>query len=334
MRAPWLGADAAYSVPLPDGRSVWIFGDTLYGDKRVVTGEEPRMVRNSIGVSKCSGEQFKLDYIIRKAPTGEFKDFFESAKKGTWYWALDGFYNNRALWVTLLCMRAVAVNEGNPFGFETCGADLAKVTELDKDPQQWKVAIQPLVPDGMNAYPSATTFTKDGFAYLFALYESGSRPLLVTRIPLDGLEKAERNLQYLSRDGSWKPGFDPKQAKEVMATGNTEMTIRYHPDLKKWVAVMNEPKMRSDKIIVSTAQNFTGPWSEAKEVYSLPEMQKEGAAYDPDNVCYAGKEHPEYRTKDSLIITYTCNTMKVQKLTTKNDIYFPQVVRIPVSEIP
>ena len=27
----WQGADAAYSTPLPDGRDVWIFGDTLYG---------------------------------------------------------------------------------------------------------------------------------------------------------------------------------------------------------------------------------------------------------------------------------------------------------------
>jgi len=32
----WWGADAAYSIPLPDGRSIWIFGDTLYGDRRVV----------------------------------------------------------------------------------------------------------------------------------------------------------------------------------------------------------------------------------------------------------------------------------------------------------
>src|ERR1700685_3811109 len=50
----WWGADAAFSIPLPDGRSVWIFGDTLYGDHRVVTGNDPRMVRNTIGISRCS----------------------------------------------------------------------------------------------------------------------------------------------------------------------------------------------------------------------------------------------------------------------------------------
>src|ERR1700690_1302185 len=52
----WWGADAAYSIPLADGRSVWIFGDTLYGQERAVNGNDPRMVRNTIGVSRCDDQ--------------------------------------------------------------------------------------------------------------------------------------------------------------------------------------------------------------------------------------------------------------------------------------
>lgn len=333
LRAPWLGADAAYSIPLPDGRSVWIFGDTLDGDKRSVKGDDPRMVRNSIGISKCDEAKWELKYVIKKGAGGEFRDFFKSEKKGTWYWALDGFYHDRSLWVTLLCIRAVPVTTSAALGFETCGSDLAKVSGLDKDPQQWSVKIQPLVADGVKAYPSATTFTHDGFAYLFALYESGSRPLVLTRVPLARLEDAGKNLEYLARDGTWKPGFDPKSAKEIMAVGNTEMTVRYHPEMKKWLAVMNYPKMFSDKIIVRTAENFTGPWTEGKDIYEIPEMQKDKPGYDPDTFCYAAKEHPEFRTRDSILITYACNTMKVQKLTSNLGIYFPQVVRIPLTKI-
>lgn len=335
LRAPWLGADAAYSIPLPDGRSVWIFGDTLYGDKRVVTGNDPQMVRNSIGISKCDGDQWRLEYVIKRAPEGGFRDFFKAPKpkKGTWYWALDGFYYDRSLWVTLLCIRAVPVTKADAFGFETCGSDLAQVTGLDKDPQQWSVEIQPLVADRTKAYPSATTFVNDGFAYLFAMYETGSRPMLLTRIPLAGLKDAEKNLQYLAQDGKWKPGFDPKSAKQIMTTGNTEMTVRYHQGMKKWVAVMNYPMIFSDKIIIRTANDFTGPWTEGTDIYTIPEMQKGLPGYDPDTFCYAAKEHPEFRTKDSILITYACNTMKVQKLTTELGVYFPQVVRIPLDKI-
>lgn len=333
LRAPWLGADAAYSIPLPDGRSVWIFGDTLYGDKRSVNGEDPRMVRNSIGISSCDGDKWNLKYVIRKGAGEEFQDFFKAQKKGTWYWALDGFYHDRSLWVTLLCIRAVPVTASAAFGFETCGADLARVTGLDKDPQQWGVEIQPLVADGVKAYPSATTLTHNGFAYLFALYESGTRPMVLTRVPLAGLQDAAKNMEYLAQDGKWKPGFDPKSAKEVMAVGNTEMTVRYHPAMKKWIAVMNYPKMFSDKIIIRTADNLTGPWTEGKDIYNIPEMQQGKPGYDADTFCYAAKEHPEFRTKDSILITYACNTMKVQKLTSNTGIYFPQVVRIPLTKI-
>src|ERR1039458_5236709 len=75
----WWGADAAYSIPLPGGRSVWIFGDTLYGDKRVVVGNEPRMVRNSIGISRCDDKgQWSLQYAIRHGEDGKPRDFFQA----------------------------------------------------------------------------------------------------------------------------------------------------------------------------------------------------------------------------------------------------------------
>ena len=85
--------------------------------------------------------------------------------------------------------------------------------------------------------------------------------------------------------------------------------------------------------IVRTADNFIGPWTEGKDIYEIPEMQKNKPGYDPDTFCYAAKEHPEFRTKDSILITYACNTMKVQKLTSNLGIYFPQVVRIPLTKI-
>jgi len=114
-----------------------------------------------------------------------------------------------------------------------------------------------------------------------------------------------------------------------MQHGNTEMTVRYHPGLKKWVAILNYPKLFSDKIVARTAPQLTGPWSNNKVIYRIPEMQKGHAGYDKDTFCYAAKEHPEFRRPGSLLITYACNTMNVQKLTSNLDIYFPKVVRIP-----
>ncbi|MBZ5666219.1 MAG: DUF4185 domain-containing protein [Acidobacteriia bacterium] len=326
----WWGADAAYSIPLPDGRSVWIFGDTLYGDRRVVEGSDPRMVRNSIGISTCGDRNsWKVDYVVRRGDKGQPQDFFQAQHKGTWYWALDGFFYKNDLWVTLLCIRNAPKTTSAALGFETCGADLARVSGLEKDPQRWSVKYFPLVPDGVHAYPSATVVVEGDYVYIFALQEADLRPMLLTRIPLDGLDSPADHLQYLSKSGNWKPGLTPANAMHVMKQGNTEMTVRYHPGLKEWIAILNYPKLFSDLIIARTAPRLEGPWSEEKVIYRIPEMQKGSAGYDKDTFCYAAKEHPEFRQPGSLLITYACNTMNVQKLASDLDIYFPKVVRVP-----
>ena len=322
----WLGSDAAYSIPLPDGRSVWIFGDTLFGTERRVAGKDPVMVRNSIGVSTCMDGKFNINYVIRKSGNGKALDFFQARNRNTWYWALDGFYHDKSLYVTLLCLRDKPVTATDPIGFETCGSDLAKISDLEADPQDWTMEYFSLVPDGVKAYPSATALVDGDFAYIFALYENAARPLLVTRIPVNGLKDPPRNLQYLGKDGSWKSGFVPADAKPVMDNGATELSIRYHPEMNKWVAVMMDPKL-TGKIILRTAPEMTGPWSEPKAIYSVPELKKDSPGYDVDTFCYAGKEHPEFE-KGDLLFTYACNTMKVPKLLEKLDLYYPQTVRM------
>lgn len=141
----WQGADAAYSIPLPDGRDVWIFGDTLFGKNRALgSNGDPVMVRNSIGISTCdkSGAP-TLHYVIRRDSSGQAKDFFTAQHANTWYWALDGFFYDKSLWVTLLCVRNLPKTSSMSLGFETCGTDLAKVTGLGRDAQRWKVQYFP-----------------------------------------------------------------------------------------------------------------------------------------------------------------------------------------------
>ena len=174
FKESWWGADAAYSIPLPDGRSAWIFGDTLNGDRRVVEGNEPRMVRNSIGISTCDSRSgWKINYIIRRGDKGQPVDFFQAQHNGTWYWALDGFFYENDLWVTLLCVRSSPKTTPAAMGFETCGADLARISQLENDPQHWGVTYFPLVLDGIHAYPSATAVVEGDYVYIF--WAVGSR---------------------------------------------------------------------------------------------------------------------------------------------------------------
>ena len=169
--------------------------------------------------------------------------------------------------------------------------------------------------------------------------------MLLTRIPLSELDVAPGNLQYLAKEklanekkdkkdqkkrAEWKHGFKPKNAMPVMDRGTSEMTVRYHPDIKKWLAVMRSPDISSDAIVLRTSPSITGPWSEGEVIYHIPEMQKNSPGYDKNVFCYAGKEHPEFEKPGSLVITYVCNTMKVPDLVTNLKIYVPKVVEVPL----
>jgi len=325
----WEGGDAAYSIPLPDGRDVWIFGDTLWGPERVLIDKNPRMVHNSIGISTCDAQgHFHLKFVIRRDASGKPQHFFTAQNPQTWYWALDGFVSGRDLWVTLLCVRD-APAQSWALAFATCGTDLARVEYAGADPQKWKIDYFPLVPDGTHAYPSATAVVWGANAYIFALDEKGPRPLVATRIPLAGLGDPKAHLEYLAASGTWEKGFDPAAAQHVMEPGMTELSIRYHPELNKWLAVMFDPAAFSSKIVLRTAPSLTGPWTEGQVIYQVPEMQPGNPDYDKDTFCYAAKEHPEFERGD-LVFTYVCITMAVEKLPKELNLYFPQVVRMPM----
>jgi hypothetical protein len=330
----WQGADAAYSIPLKDGRVAWIFGDTLYGAQRLVNGEEPRMVHNTIGISTCKDGEWKIDYAIKKDAKGNPDSFFKPRQNdGTYYWALDGVETNNELWITLICVRNVKNSNAFALGFEICGTDLARVTGVEGDPQNWKVVYFPLVADGMHANPSASALIEDDYLYIYTLYEVGSRPQILTRIPTQGLGDPRKNLQYLGSDDKWHDGIEPAKAKIIMNTGASEMSVRYHPELKKWIAVMVDPQIFSDKVILRTSPSLIGPWTDGEVIYRIPILQKSDPKYDADTFCYAGKEHPEFEQPGELLFTYVCNTMKPRKLLTEPEVYFPQVVRMPMPEV-
>lgn len=333
-QAPWQGGDAAYSIPLHDGRVVWIFGDTFYGDKREVIGNEPRMVHNSIGISTCKAGKWKIDYSIKRDAKGEFDSFFKPQRNdGTYYWALDGVEHNDELWISLVCVRNKPNSNAFELGFEVCGTDLARVTGIKGDPQNWKISYFPLVDEAVHANPSASAIIEGDYLYLFALYEAGSRPQILTRIPLKGLGDPKKNLQYLGNDDKWHDGLEPGKAKVVMENGASEMSVRYHPELKKWIAVLSDPQFLSDKVILRTAPSMTGPWTKGDTIYQVPIMQKSNPDYDQDTFCYAGKEHPEFEKPGELLFTYVCISMKPKKLETELNVYVPQVVSMPMPEM-
>jgi hypothetical protein len=324
----WLGGDAAYSIPLAAGQSLWLFGDSFVARTSQSRRQGARFVRNSMAISTCdarNGWQIKYywGHQNRSAP----RAFFDSGTNKYWYWPLDGFVYQGRLYIALSKVK------DNPkeklLSFETIGVNLAKVSNLSAPPSQWKIEYLKLV-EGGAAIPGSAIVLNDGYVYFFTLYDEPARRhqhMILSRLPLEKLANPAAHLEYFAKDQSWKAGLNRDDALVVMETGHSEMSVRYHPEIKQWLAVSGADFL-SPQIVMRTAPALTGPWSAWQTIYEIPEMNPKTPGRDPDTWCYAVKEHIEFAQAQKLLVTYACNSFKLEKLISNMGLYRPQAVLI------
>ncbi len=346
----WLGADAAYSIPLGSGKSLWLFGDTFVGARAARTrAQRTGMPRNSIGISQCDNQHCTMHYYWNRMYQPHPRAFFDFAG-ADWFWPLDGFIAQGSLHVVLEEMHAVGTGA---FGFGNSAVILATIPNFHEPPTRWKINYQKIL-SGDLAVPGVSVvagqsnvdpYPKDpngaAWVYFFTLRKMGKRSVIaLTRLPVANLSRAAQGAgswQYLSASDRWlpwtSPGVLPADAKTVLNYGYTEFTVRYHPDQARWVAVAPSTILTEGRAVYSMAPALDGPWSAPQTLLQYPEMKKGNPDETPNVFCYAAKEHPEFETSGSLVFTYACNSMVEEEIFKNMDLYHPVVVTRPMPKL-
>jgi hypothetical protein len=238
---------------------------------------------------------------------------------------MDGFVYDGGLYVAL--SQVAAKPNGGPFGFETRGVKLARITNLGDDPRRWSITYIDLASYGV-VVPGVVAVVSPPWVYLFAvLVDEAHRdhPLILTRLALDRLDNPASVIEHLATDGSWRRGLNWRDARVVIDRGHTEMSVRYHPEVGKWIAVQQKPGINQG-VGIRTADHLEGPWSSFRNWFSMPETPP---ATNDRTFCYAAKEHIEFaRQSGGLVITYVCNSFEFTRLVADLSLYRPQVVRV------
>jgi len=320
-RDGWLGGDAAYSLPLSGSETLWLFGDTFVGEPGATDRRGAAFVHNSIARSRCLPDgRWQIDYAWGRAPDGTPRAFLERPGSGAWWWLFDGFLHGERLYLGLLEVESAPPRGPLALPFAFSGVKLARIPNPRDDPEDWRVELVTLAP-GSRALPASAMVVDAPYVYLFAFLDRGDgrHPRALARLPLAALDGETRDLapalEYLALDGAWKPGLDARDARLVMDDTATEMSVRFHPGLARWLALYSYPvgdaspgAARSDAVWLRTAAHLEGPWSERRLLFRVPELDPAYAGgYDPDTGCYAAKEHPQLSSGDRLVVTYVCN---------------------------
>jgi hypothetical protein len=290
---------------------------------------------NTLAISTCGPDgSWEIAYHFGPPhPKGAPRPFFDPpvGPDGHFYWPLDGFVHEGALHVGLLEVSA---------DWTFHGTVLARIGNPRDPPARWRVEYvrmseHPIVFPGFAAVVDAE------HAYLFASIVRGSEPRqrVLTRLRLDELEarfaggdSLESAFATYTRDGTWKSGLSATEAAILMDDSATEMSVRFHAEIESWVAIYSTvPPFGSGEIAFRTAPRLTGPWSVPEPLYSIPELTRGTARFDPEAMCYAAKEHIGFRAAGRgatpVLITYVCNSTNAEKLYRDLDLYRPVVLR-------
>jgi hypothetical protein len=296
---------------------LWLFGDTFVSDEhnRQDRVDMEVVLGTTLAISTCSENgRFDIRYYLKKRND----KFISSFGEKEWLWPQDPFIVNRTLYIPLLSVEAKPEIEG-PFKFKVTGHRIAKVANYEEtDPDKWMVHYIDLssgFPDGIIAFATTSVAYNNHIYFypLFALinYNSAIYGNILARIHKDKLDDPAKHIEFFTKDETWEKELNPDKIKIVLDAGVSELSVRYHAEDKKWIAVYMSTRNNGDQLLYQVADSPEGPWSKPKVLTgTIPEVDPESREYDKNNFCYAGKEHIEFKRNNNLVVTYVCNSFE------------------------
>lgn len=331
----WIGADGAYSIALPNGKNVWLFGDTLIGKIEGKRRVDSRLVHNSIAIEK--GGSFKYYWGKENAEAGKRRStgygFFgmPPGEPNRYFWPADGFFHNGKLYIFL---HAVQTNLKlpAPFQFEMRTDHLLEVQNPLAEPTQWQWKNYPLLNrSNWLLYGVAVRQDKD---YIYVFCANGGAALGTDKNPTVLARLAKKDLpafrpaamQWLTETDSARREWlsNPKLSELIIKDGASEMSI---------TEIAGQPGLFAfyipapgGAIMMRQAERPEGPWSSPVPIYKLPKTPA-------DRFYYSCKAHRPSTgsTANSVILTYCTNMRQVTKLFTDSEVYFPKALLLKLA---
>lgn len=317
----WIGADDAYSIPLPDGRRLWLYADTWVGKIRDGKRTDATLVNNSLALQSGA----RVDYFIRKDEQGKPAAVFTPPDRKGWFWTFGGLYADGKLHIFL--GQIERTDAKSVFGFRGIGSWMATIDNWKEPPDRWRPEIRKLPFARFEAKRElsfgSAGLVCEGWAYVFGYAQDSSGPLMRRSQIVARVRPAE--LADFSRwefygKGAWRKNAD--EAEPLFGSGSTELSVVPRPEHGDLILVYSENAM-SDRILARTAAKPEGPWSEAVLLYRCPDADQDKRLFT-----YAAKAHAGLAGTDELLVSYVVNSHDFWQVAKDASLYWPKFVRV------
>lgn len=324
----WAAGDVAASVPLSDGRVLWLFGDSYVNQFDPQTGTLPCLfdARNALLVQRTN--DLMHPRTLRSAQTGD-RSFFHppDAKAGTpWpcFWPGAGFQDGNTIYIYLTEMQQTP--PGGMWGFKAVGPYWAKLSFPD-------LAVVGYVKlPNFNGISFSCGFVSDetsDFTYAFGNKQRGlGSDVYVARFPTKLPEGP-----WTFWDGAhWTA--DVTNAAVIAPGASTSVNVCKVKN--QFLLLSTEFSVACDQgreIYLSVSDRPTGPFSPRRKIFTVDD-----AVQGHHPFFYLAMAHPEFLDASGLLITYCINGYEPCVPTCVSnrmnpDYYRPRAIRLPLNQV-
>jgi hypothetical protein len=317
-----VAGDGAMSVPLSDGRVLWLFGDSFVDTFDAVTGTVPCLfqVRNTAMVHHKTDLRNARTLVDTNPASRTF--FRYAGGDSFWYWPVNGFQEGNTVYVYLTKLKP-----GGGLGFETVGHAWARMRFPEMNVDEY----EPL-PD-FKGIDFGCGFVKDtDGVYTYAF---GSKLVkLDSFVYVARFKTADPGRDWSYWDGS---SWTEDVTKAAVIGRGAAPSLHVCKVKSKYVLTSSELSVRCDQgkeIYMSTSERPTGPFSRRKTVFTVDDTVQ---GHHP--FFYLPVAHPEFLDeKRGLLVTYSINGYEpclknCVKGRMNPDYYRPKAIRVPLELI-
>jgi hypothetical protein len=313
------GADGAISIDLKDGRSMFMWGDSFFGD--VVDGVRQEPIAFMMGnVFTVIDQDYKIKNYY-KGTSQEPRSYIEPEPQGkdaSWYWPGHGFVRDGVLY---LFMSQFHKHGEGVFAFEYDKCDYFTL-----DAKTLEVLTKTNFPAAnINGVHYGHAVLDEGdYVYIYGTLSDNSAMTAEVHAARCKLENKELKYFEYWNGKEWNP--DPKKTAKLEGTNHPVAEQFNVVKLKDKYILVAQDRYTMKNIYSYISDSPTGPFRNEKLILTVDEPN-----YESDQMMtYNTMVHPQYIKDGKVLMCYNVNTYDLEKVFTKASLYRPRFFWVPI----
>ena len=292
----WCASDATISLPLPDGKTLWLFGDSFIGEKTGTFSINPsrsHMINNSVVLEDESSLTAHYQGTLANPSS------FIPADGNAFFWPEHAVIENDTLKV--FAVRVTYFNNNNPgFNFKVGTSFIAYY----KYPGLEYITTRNIPSLTDTAMRFGACIVRSGeFTYIFGVKDTTSGNMTWPLLYLARVKQTvDEPWEFYAGSDTWSE--DCRNARPLGDRPMSESFYVYEKD-GKFYLIMHEIWLVG-KLYILEADKITGPWNRASSggketLFAIIKPY-------PNLITYNLFAHPQFNNDGKILISFNVNT--------------------------